>query len=83
MLNRNNFSPNEQKLIDFVGISKTCLDIKCYINPISIWEMMVKKAFALNMKGPEVEAIRRGFIALESGNVFRMSPEFEAIIEIK
>ena len=72
------YSEKEKKLIAYFGYS----DIICKITPITMYKMMMEKAFIDNMTGPEVESVRRCNKALKEFSCYRCTPEWDAMIEI-
>jgi predicted RNase H-like nuclease len=52
----------------------------CSISIPSIYRVIAEEAFVKNLKGPEVESIRRCLKALYKGDIRRMTPEWDALI---
>lgn len=73
------FSENEKVLIG--KISPHWLDViqKIDITPIKLYQILCVECFMSNKQGPEIEALRRAMIALESCKVYRLTPEFEEL----
>ena len=72
------YSDNEIKLFNLFGY-QTLMDYGT--NPITIYEMCVRKAFMYNMVGPHIEALRRGYVAIQECSAYRDTEKFEKLIE--
>ncbi len=73
------FSPNEIKLFTKLGLEKF---LEIYKDtPIAIYDLAVYVAFIKNSQGNDIDALRRGFNAIQNCNPYRMTPEFEKLIE--
>jgi hypothetical protein len=77
------YSDKEMKLFSYFGFG--CLadrgDDSCITAPV-IYRMCVEKAFLNNMQGEAVESLRRCFSALVGSKVFRMTPEWDEMIDL-
>lgn len=73
------YSEAELKLFDFFGYREVAEKAQS-ISASGLYQMCVEKAFRENMKGPEVEALRRAANAFAKCKPYRMTPEFEALL---
>ncbi len=71
------YSPNELKLFKHWELEYM---VNMTIFPAIIWRTMAEKAFLSGASGPEVEAVRRGLIAINNANPYRLTDEFEELI---
>lgn len=53
------------------------------IAPVMIYRNCVEVAFLKVMAGPAVDALRRGYGALQECAIYRMTPEFDALISFE
>jgi hypothetical protein len=53
------------------------------IYPSEVYGILAQKCFCEELKGPAVEALRRGLSALNNWKPFRKTPEFEKLIEFE
>lgn len=74
------YSEKEIKLINYFGFKNIIYD--CSILPPTIYRMMVEKAFSENMNGKEVESLRRCYNALVKCKTYRMTKEWDSMIDI-
>ena len=78
----NRYSDKEMKLISFFGFAEIVKNDKGHsIATPSLYRMMVEKAFIENMKGTEVESLRRCAKALYTGKINRLTTEWDEMIE--
>ena len=77
------YSKKELKLINFFGfkdlIEKDEFDT---LDPPIIYRIMVEKAFCENLTGKEVESLRRCYNALIKCKVYRMTKEWDNLIDV-
>lgn len=75
------YSDKELKLFDYFGFRD--LAEKCTsLSVVPLYRMCLEKAFIEDMKGPEVEALRRAAKALiMDASPYRRTQEFEALLE--
>jgi hypothetical protein len=52
-------------------------------DPIGCYKIAVDRAFLSNEQTPYVDALRRGYDALVNVKGYRMTPEFEQLIQIR
>lgn len=77
----NRYSANEIAL--FTALDLGYMLPLASLEPPSLYRTAVEKAFLSNLQGPVADALRRGATALFAGLPYRMTPEFEALVEIK
>jgi hypothetical protein len=73
------YSDAEQELFDALGMSH----LMEFMDAHWLYQEAVKIVFMGSAEGSAVEALRRGFNAMQSCRVYRMTPEFDALISIK
>lgn len=71
------YSEGEIQLIKHFGY----MDIAPHLDPVNLYRLMVNRAFLKDMQGPMVEALRRAANALEACKIYRMTPEWEKLLE--
>lgn len=74
--NAKEYSDKEEKLIAYFEYSS----IMENISPITMYRMMMEKAFIDGMTGPEVEAVRRCNKALRDCTVYRNTRAWDMLI---
>ena len=74
------YSEKELKLIKFFGFDD--LAEKEIFNPPELYKLMVEKAFCKNLTGKEVESLRRCYNALIKCKVYRMTKEWDNLIDV-
>jgi hypothetical protein len=73
---------NELKLFTSLGFNPSELEIMQYsFNPMDSYKWAVETVFLKDLKGPAVEALRRGYRALMIQGQPRNTPEFEELIQ--
>ena len=72
-------SKNEKKLFDSVGVGH----LYGRVDTIKLYYIAMEKVFIANMKGGDVEALRRAINAINTCNPHRGTDEFERLIEFK
>jgi hypothetical protein len=77
---KNEYSQKEIDLFKYFGYDYFVSD--GHISAPVIYRMMVEKAFLEDMKGKPVESLRRCQKALNSCSVYRLTPEWDAMIEM-
>jgi len=78
------YSDKELQLFEYFGFGKLLVnDGDERIAAPVIYRMLVEKAFADNMQGPEVESLRRCFNALQQCSPYRLTEEWDALIEFQ
>ncbi len=75
------YSEKELALIKFFGFDNL-IDITCPVAAITLYRMMVEKAFVENLQGLEVESLRRCFKAINESSIFRMTSEWDDMIAL-
>lgn len=80
MLSHPDYSPNEVKLFEALGHSKYILN---GVNPIALYDIAALKAFRENLQGQTIEALRRATKAIHGCKVYRMTPEFDNLLEFE
>jgi hypothetical protein len=77
----NEYSQKEIDLFKYFGYDDlaSCRSITVPV----IYSMMVEKAFLCDMHGKPVESLRRCQKALNSRSVYRLTPEWDAMIEME
>lgn len=73
------YSDAEWKLVKFFGMENVAWTID---SPITVYRMMGEKAFLADMKGPEVEALRRCIHAINNCTIYRNTHEWDALINL-
>mgnify|MGYP001335375211 CR=1 FL=1 len=53
----------------------------CQYAPPLLYEIVMKCCFIANMEGDDVDALRRGCKALVDGNPYRLTKEFDSLLE--
>lgn len=77
-MNNIKYSEKEIKLFNSLGYN----DLVAYMEPCVLYRVAVEKAFLDNLSGPNIEALRRaGKVLLNTGKPFRLTPEFESLLE--
>ena len=77
---KNEYSQKEIDLFKYFGYYDLIRDTN--ISAPVIYRMMIEKAFLEDMKGKPVESLRRCQKALNSCSVYRLTPEWDAMIEM-
>ena len=75
---KENYSEGEFKLLNSLGFGNLIKQIE---NTPSVYRIAVEKCFIEDLKGPNVEALRRAYKAINKCNPYRMTPEFEELIK--
>lgn len=75
------YSIKELRLIEKFGYYKLAYEDNG-IPPPAIYKMMMEKAFMEDMQGDHVESLRRCVRAMWLHNMYRSTPEFEALITV-
>ena len=70
-------SENERKLLSYFGYD----DLIQRQPMIVLYRMCAEKAFLNKMEGPPIEALRRGLNAFIKCHPWRMTPEFDKLID--
>ena len=70
-------SPGEKKLFDSIGVGH----LYHKIDAIKLYYVAMEKAFVCNMKGADIEALRRAINAISICSPYRGTDEFERLIE--
>jgi hypothetical protein len=71
------FSDKERDLFVFFGLS----NLIDYIEPVTLYQMCVEKAFLDDIQGPYVDSLRRCYKALRNCSVYRMTQEWDEMIQ--
>lgn len=56
---------------------------RTYISPLNLYKILAIDAFLAKREDAYIEALRKGLQALESCKIYRMTPEFDKLIEVK
>lgn len=73
-------SENEQKLAAACGVEPFLVSS---LHPDLIYKIMLERVFLRGDTGPHVATLRRVYKAWQYDQVLRMSPEFEALFDVK
>jgi len=74
----NDYSEKEKLLFKYFSLDHLMVQL----NPITLYRMAGERAFLDKMEGPEVDSLRRCIIASNNCSVYRVSPEWDAMIEL-
>lgn len=80
----NSYSDKEFAMIQAISphwaelISETRVDF-C---PPTVLDIVAREAFLENKTGPAVESLRRCLKAFHAGKIYRMTPEFDELIQL-
>lgn len=77
------YSENERLMINAISPHWANVINKVYITPHRLYQILACECFCKNKTGPAVEALRKGLIALEECKIYRMTHEFDALLEFK
>lgn len=72
------FSKHEMLLVEHYGFSH--LLKSCSLDEISIYRMMVDRAFCINDTSSYADALRAAWNAIQNGSCYRMTQEFDTMI---
>jgi hypothetical protein len=75
---KNEYSKKEQELIAYFGYSDISASSTC--NSLSLYLLMVKKAFMNDDRTVAADSLRR--CMANFGKIYRMTPEWDALIKI-
>lgn len=79
---RTDLSEKESEMFEQLGF-KELIDLEVSdLHEMDIYRMAVYKVFIEDMKGPAVESLRRTFTAFSRMKPYRMTPEFDALIQL-
>jgi hypothetical protein len=53
-----------------------------HVAPVTLYHMAMEKAFITDLRGSAVDSLRRCLIAIKDCGAYRMTPEFDALIDI-
>jgi hypothetical protein len=71
-------SENESRLFRELGFGYLLDRIN---DPVALYKIVMEKLFIDNVRGPAVEAFRRGCRALYACKPYRQTPEFDKLLE--
>lgn len=75
------YSKQEIKLFKELGFDRF-LNIKYWqTHPVQLYEMIQRELFIKGTNGPAVDAVRRAVDAILNGDPYRLTPEFDKLIE--
>ena len=74
----NKYSEKEIQLITYFGYQDLIMH-KDLTAP-TIYQMMINKAFMLNINDAAAESLRRCYTALTSGKIYRLTPQWDEMI---
>lgn len=77
-----NFSEKEKKFLVKIGFGKFIDLDDCYVNEIKVYEMAARKAFVDGWTGEDADSLRRICKAIDSGKIYRLTPEWDELIKI-
>lgn len=77
-MSRIEISAKERDLFVFFGFS----DLVDVVEPVVLYHLCVEKAFVDDIQGPYVDSLRRCYRALLTCSVYRMTPEWDAMIRM-
>jgi len=73
------YSKRERELLKFFGVAKM---IEARSMPVmAVYRSAMEQAFLDDMQGPEVESLRRCMRALQKGEPYRNTPEWDELIK--
>lgn len=72
---KSDFSEAEIRLFETLGLSD-CLDL----DPLPAYRVAATTAFAKNLQGKPIDALRKGFAAFSLGTPCRKTPEWDEMI---
>jgi hypothetical protein len=80
----NNYSDKEFAMIQAISPhwARLITESKVDFCPPTVLEIVAKEAFIEDMKGPAVDSLRRCLKAFNKGKVYRMTPEFDDLIQL-
>lgn len=80
----NSYSDKEFAMIQAISPhwAKLISESKVDFCPPTVLEIVAREAFIEDMKGPAVESLRRCLKAFLKRNVYRMTPEFDELIQL-
>lgn len=78
---RERMSEKEAKMFEILGFGYL-LDKEIDIEALSLYRMATEQCFLENTQGPAVESLRKSYKAYLTCKVYRMTPEFDALIEL-
>jgi hypothetical protein len=71
------YSKKEEKLIELLGFSHL---LEC-LSPVELYKLMAEDAFIENRTGKAIESLRRCLKAINKAKPYRMTDEFDDLIE--
>lgn len=77
MLGDASYSKKELELIEHFGF----MDAAYNMQPPMLYMLMASKAFMMNDQTPWAHGLRRCIKAFEEGSTYRMTPEWDALID--
>lgn len=72
------YSPQEDKIFSLLGLEKAWY-ADCH--PMSVLSIAALKCFAKNLRGPHVEALRRGYDFVVYKGGYRDTREYKELLE--
>jgi len=73
------YSNAEQEMFDALGMSH----LAEFMEPYWLYQEAMKTVFMDDAIGTAVEALRRGFKAMQNCKPYRMTPEFDALVTME
>lgn len=78
MIRNSEYSEKEQRLFTHFGYDDLLMT---HIDPLGMYRLAVTRAFISNEQGPWADSLRRCIQAMETCRIYRMTPEWDAMIE--
>lgn len=79
MLGDQEYSEAEIRLFKALGFSEF-VSTTPSVGPATLYLMAASWCFIKDRRGPEVDALRRGYQAFTDRDVYRMTPEFDTLV---
>jgi hypothetical protein len=73
------YSDNELKLINIFGLQ----EYSKHVMPPTLYREMAIMCVKDDRKGPEVQAVRRALKAIDGSSPYRLTEEFDKLIELE
>ena len=76
------YSPKEIQLLTLLGYQYLFSEDQASVFPPTIYRMATHDAFLSNLQGPLADSLRRCAKAIDNCDPYRMTPEFDALIDL-
>jgi hypothetical protein len=76
---KSNFSTKEVALFEALGFNDL---LEASVEPVTLYEIAAREAFLKGAEGKEVQSLRRCLRAIQEGSPYRMTQEFDSLIEL-